>query len=102
MTLQGQDGEPFELTGNWTEIYRREGDIGRSGWIPETRPLGTGEVNQSKHVFGHSGGFGFTNFNQKRIEFPPASLSNRIVATLAHFRRTRIRFLRVLAVIDNH
>ena len=25
-TLQGQDGKPFELTGNWTEIYRREGD----------------------------------------------------------------------------
>ena len=26
VTLQGQDGKPFELTGNWTEIYRREGD----------------------------------------------------------------------------
>jgi hypothetical protein len=24
--LQGQDGKPFDLTGNWTEIYRREGD----------------------------------------------------------------------------
>ena len=26
VTLQGKDGKPFELTGNWTEIYRREGD----------------------------------------------------------------------------
>jgi ketosteroid isomerase-like protein len=26
VTLQGQDGKPFDLTGNWTEIYRREGD----------------------------------------------------------------------------
>ena len=26
ITLQGKDGKPFELTGNWTEIYRREGD----------------------------------------------------------------------------
>jgi ketosteroid isomerase-like protein len=25
-TLQGQNGSPFELTGYWTEIYRREGD----------------------------------------------------------------------------
>jgi len=26
VTLQGKDGKPFELTGNYTEIYRREGD----------------------------------------------------------------------------
>ena len=26
VTLQGQDGNAFDLTGNWTEIYRREGD----------------------------------------------------------------------------
>ena len=26
ITLQGQNGSPFELTGYWTEIYRREGD----------------------------------------------------------------------------
>ena len=41
VTLQAQDDKPFELTGNWTEIYRREGDTWNIAITPVASSVGS-------------------------------------------------------------
>jgi hypothetical protein len=70
-TLQSETGPVFSW-GYWSAIYVWEGDAWKIRMLTlanaQKRPRLLRRQTQSKCGYGHSGGFGFTNFNRKRIE----------------------------------